>query len=289
MALQSIARDRSDATVLVVDASDGDQSALLCASAFEKYEHLRLTYMRAERPGLARQRNQALAWCFQQDLEIVHFIDDDTELLPGYMSAIEQEFRRHAEVAGVGGTIRNRLTRRQPLLQSLFLLHGPTPSVILRSGRVVPGQYPNCRYSKRIEWLDGCSMSYRLTLIKDFRFDDQLLGYSLGEDYDFSWRVGKKYRLAVAPGAYCLHHMSKTNRHSARQSGFERTVLTHRWVLTHRGDGMSSLAFLWSAVGDLMLRLGCGVVMADEHRMAEGRGILQGLMCILTRKPSAVE
>src|SRR6478672_1843240 len=101
-------------------------------------------------------------------------------------------------------------------------------------------------------------MSFRMAIFDEFAFDEELTGYSMGEDYDFTFRVSRKHQLAVEPAAECVHHFTPTMRGSPRTRARMRTEATHRWVSRHPDLGMSSVAFWWSALGDFVLNLGYG-------------------------------
>ncbi len=152
-------------------------------------------------PGLARQRNQAIDWIRenQPDVEVVHFIDDDSEVSPSYFDEINAVFAREPKVAGVGGVLVNHPTPRYVKAKSLFRLYSDVPGRVLSSGQSTMAHYSD-DVPTRPERLSGGCMSYRLSLIEGIRFDDRLEGYSIGEDLFFSYAVSRDlHPLAVAP------------------------------------------------------------------------------------------
>jgi len=238
-------------------------------------------YRRASRPGLARQRNEAIGICRELGVQIVHFIDDDTEVSDGYFDAIERRCRTDPTAMGVGGIILNQQTVNYVTLKSFFLLWSHRRGSVLKSGRNILGQYPGTLATDPVEWLNGCSMSFRMSVFDEAMFDDDMQGYSLGEDYDFSFRVSRKHRLVVEPAATCIHHLTPTMRGSVRTHARQATEATHRWVIAHRELGMSPVAFWWSTLGDFLLRAGHGVVCAKRESLQEAIGVVDGVAGIV--------
>jgi GT2 family glycosyltransferase len=270
--------------IIVIDASTTDLTRQACARLLRECDgSLELLYRRARRPGLARQRNEAISFCRQLGAELVHFIDDDTEVTEAYFEAIEARFREDGTAMGVGGVVVNQPQVNFVAVKRLFLLGCNQPSSVLRSGRNVLGQYPDASSTEPVDWLIGCSMSFRLDLFDDVSFDDAMEGYSLGEDYDFSFRASRKHRLVVEPRARCTHHFSPILRGSARAHAQQSTEATHRWVRQHAELGMSSLAFWWSTLGDLILHLGYGVITAEREALQSALGVLDGVLAIARR------
>jgi GT2 family glycosyltransferase len=133
----------------------------------------------------------------------------------------------------------------------VFLLWSRTPGRVLRSGRNVVGHRDAPPWPRDVEWLSGCAMSYRLRHLDGQRFDDRLVGYSWGEDLDFSWRLGRRHPLPVARDARLHHLQSPVNRLARRRLTRLRTQLLHAWV--REQDGLSVAAFWWSVAGEVLL------------------------------------
>lgn len=290
-ACEAVANDRPTATIVVLDASTDDATEVRCADVAAHYPQLTIHYVRAVRPGLARQRNEAVRFCESIGTEIVHFIDDDIEILPGYLDAIEARFRADRELAGVGGFIENISLESHPRLNSLFLLSGSRPHTIRKSGRIVIAQNQDgarrTRIPDSVDWLLGGSMSYRMETLRAFTFDDRLSGYSHGEDRDFGFRVSRTRKLAVEERARCIHHGEIGNPANAKQYAYDRTVIEYAWVCEQRGSGLSRAAFLWSAFGEFVLYFGAAVTRIRTRTpdpMGYAMGVLTGLKDIVLRK-----
>ncbi len=268
--------------IMVVDASSTDATRRACAALVDRHEPpLSLTYRAAGRPGLARQRNEAIEICRRMGAEVVHFIDDDTVVSAGYFEAIEDRFRKDPRCFGVGGVIVNQPRVTFLGFKRLFLLGSRQRGSVLRSGRVMLGQYPGTPPTDRVDWLSGCSMSYRIGAFDGLAFDDRLEGVSLGEDYDFSFRLSRQHVLVVEPAATCIHHLTPTARSSRRAHARARTQLIHRRVGEHRALGLSPAAYWWSTLGDFLLRGTYGVLRLDARSLQEALGVAEGTAAVL--------
>jgi hypothetical protein len=280
MACEAACRGTSP-TLVIVDASTDTQTEQVVDRFREHRSDVEIHYVRADRPGTAKQRQQAAEVCGDLGIAIMHYIDDDTELLPGYCEAIEARFASDPAIAGVGGIVDN--TPRVPVkpLKYLFLLSG-REGAVLRSGRAVVGQSPKLRRNARApEWLIGCAMSYRTAMVLQYRWDERLEGYSNGEDSDLGFRISRTHPLVVEPLAHCNHRVSQGG---LRRDGFAYTqaVVIYCWVREHRADGMSLIAFWWSIVGDVLLHAVDGVIFPRRGGLRYAKGMLRGVATILT-------
>lgn len=259
--------------VLVADSSD-DANAVEVGEVVSVHPTVSLLSCT---PGLARQRNQALAWVAQHrpDAAYVHFIDDDTEVLPGYLDAILETFQARPELAGVGGVVLNQPRPRHVGAKAVFYLYSRTPGQVLPSGRSTIGHYEGDEAAHPV-WLPGCAMSYRTSMIQGRRFDDRLEGYSLGEDLYFSFALSHDHPLAIAPEARVIHHTSPANRLSRTRLAPIRIELTHRFARENRRHGLRTSAFWWSVLGDVVLKAVDGVLRRDRDSFAEVGATLRG-------------
>jgi hypothetical protein len=264
--------------MLVADASDEPHDVTVkdVASHFPTCELLFCA------PGLARQRNQALDWVRRErpDIQVVHFIDDDTEPLTGYFAAIESVFAREPDVGGVGGVVVGEKPPRFLLIKRAVGLSSPKAGVVLASGQsTMP--YIEEWLPSTPQRLPGCAMSYRLSHIAQLAFDNRLEGYSYGEDVYFSFALSETHRLAVEPRARVRHRLSPANRHSRAQMARDGLPVRHRFVRENRQRGLRLTSFWWSVAADIVMRGVKGVVTADGTSLAVARGMVRGTLDIL--------
>jgi GT2 family glycosyltransferase len=244
--LASMARDRSASVdVLIVDSSDNDTTRVAVAGCNDR----RVRYARCA-PGLTRQRMAGVSM-LAREVEMVHFVDDDVVLETGYVGAIEAIFDTDPLVLGVGGRITNLPDHTPRLLWRLFLLDSVRGGAILRSGvNVLPFGVPD---RGRVEWLSGCSMSFRRSVFAELSFDLGMEDDSLGEDVDFTTRVARRGHLCIADRARLAHLSSIVNRENKHRRARREIVARHRRVCGNNRGGAVLAAFWWAVAGDILL------------------------------------
>jgi len=204
--------------ILVVDSSDGRETEEYCAQS-----DLPITYIKAPR-GLTIQRNIALSEIHE---DIVHFIDDDVEVETDYFQALNQALHDSPQTVGAGGAIVNAEANRPELLARLALKSSIHPGRVLRSG-YNSGCFELPR-AINVDWLPGCTMSFRMSAIRGLKFDERRKGYALGEDVDFGLKALERGQLLHTPAARLVHHVSPTNR--ADDPKLVRASVHNRWAL----------------------------------------------------------
>lgn len=210
-------------SVLIVDSSDGKETEELAAEYAGMISSLEYVHTL---PGLTLQRNIALG-TLSDEIQVVHFIDDDVEMEPDYFLQIVKAFEEDARLVGAGGLIKggNRKKAR------LFARLGGRDSVI--PGRVLPTGFNigahETPFDVDVEWLPGCSMSFRRKSIAGLKFDEGRTGYAIGEDADFGLRALTRGTLRHVHSARLHHHQSPVNRH--KRPLLVRMAVAHRWSL----------------------------------------------------------
>jgi GT2 family glycosyltransferase len=254
------------ALILVVDGCPNG-SARPVASAYGA------EWLAAPR-GLTLQRNAGVA-VLPSTVDTVHFIDDDVVLEPEYLEGIRDALTR-PEVIGAGGVITNAPPAQPYLLRRIFILDSRRPGVALASGRgTLAGDPPTVT---QVDWLSGCSMSFRRRVLDENAFDSGLRGYALGEDLDFALTIRHAGALVVTPRARLVHNSSSIGRLDSRRWA-EADVIT-RWRRVRRhAPRLRRSAFWWSIAGDVLLVI---AQVASGRRSALRRflGIVDGIRAI---------
>ena len=257
----------SERLVLVVDASSVDVRVRNAETARTTGAR-HLVY--PGRPSLTRQRNFGVD-TLPENVELVHFLDDDVELQPGYFQHLNAVFATPS-TGGAGGRVvePGRSEVGRPVgsaVQRLFLLGSRVPGRVLCSGATTAAQGRPLTQRTHVAWLGGCSC-YRRALLERHRFDETLEGYALDEDLDLSYRVGQEAALVVDPSAVLIHHASPQNRADVRR--FARDTLVHRYWFLEKNlhHPLRKLAFWWSVLGR--------VLAAAASRHPDARAVLRG-------------
>lgn len=266
-------------SLIVCDSSDDDATRQLVEHFASSGSWPQVQYHHCE-PGLTRQRMRSLE-LLAGDTEIVHFIDDDVVLDPGYFEAIEKTFEEHPDVLGVGGYIVDAgPTPRVSVLARVLGTGSKRYGRITRSGRNVFPFHPS--ELAEVDWLSGCSMSFRRRVFDSLAFDTRMEGYSLGEDVDFTFRVSRMGRLLLQPDAKMMHLVSDTARMESSRLVEESLVFRHRFVSEMRGHGTSLTAFWWSVFGEMLMTAGKVLVRSDRSRwVGHLRALARGARRIL--------
>jgi GT2 family glycosyltransferase len=133
-----------------------------------------------------------------------------------------------------------------------------------------------------VEWLPTTASVWRRRVFEGHRFDERFRGYSYLEDLDFSYRVGRDFRLAVVASARFAHWPAPAGRGNDFQFG--RREVKARLYFVAKHAGLSRLACLEA----LALRFGISLVaMVRDRRLAFARrafGNLVGLAECLAQR-----
>jgi GT2 family glycosyltransferase len=251
--------------VIVIDGDSG-------RSAEPVAKELRVRYLASE-PGLTRQRNAALAAAHG---EVAVFSDDDVRFDPRVFAVLADVYREpvvgatvrvvEPDAHGLGGP-RSRLRR---------LLLGGREGTFTRFGypRYVVDDTP-----QDVEVMPGCFMTARRTAAEQVRFDEKLIGYALGEDEDFSYRLSRLGRIRYEPEATVEHR--KTGFTERDERAFGRSVVLNRAYLFRKNFRRTLLARLQFSL------LVAGLV---GHRLANrewrgAQGLVEGAAQVLRGRP----
>ena len=275
LALDSVAAQETLPTrVMVVDSSSGDGSAQLVARLAEGFPTY-LVYVHSE-PGLTRQRNVALTLT-RDDAEIVHFIDDDAILAPDYLVRLLHTFATHPQASGVGGRITNLPEHQAHWWRILAGIDSTREGVVLPSGVNILSFTGNSE--REVDWLSGCSMSFRLASIADLEFDETRTGNGLGEDVDFCLRAQVRGPLIWNPRALVEHRQSPVNRDSSLR--LQRAVVVSRWKMAQQDLGrVQRQRVITGALSDASILLGKGLWHRSRTSVRSSAAVVQGILDI---------
>ena len=162
-------------------------------------------------PGLARQRNRALA-ALPDDCEFVAFFDDDFWPRRDWLAAVVAAFRRDLGLAGVTGNVvaDGILGPGLSYAEAERAVDGAT---LVSPSWEIDGYSPY-----------GCNMAFRRSAVAGLAFDERLVLYGWLEDYDFGARVSRSGRLAKLGAAIGAHLGVKRGRVSGRRLGYSQVM-----------------------------------------------------------------
>jgi GT2 family glycosyltransferase len=272
-ALESVAaQTRAPTTVIIVDASDDEATHALTqrwSSSGPLGSPIR--YLNAS-PGLPAQRNLGVDI---STADVVHFIDDDVVLDREYLASIAAVFERDSEcqIVGVGGLVTNQPSHEPRIWWRTALLDSRRSGVILKSGANII--VTTAHELMRVQWLSGCSMSYRADVVRRLRFDEGLPGYASMEDVDFGFRAARVGKLVLEPEARLVHNTSPIERWD--DSTISRAFTYRRgWFVEKNLPRWCLIPFWWSVVAGAAIHTCVALAKRDRKNLRIAVWWLQG-------------
>lgn len=159
--------------------------------------------------GLAAAKNAAVQ---HASGDIVLFLDDDVELLPSCIETLLDAFERRPNAAGMTCVVANAVQGTHWWdVHAWVFARG-----FFNAAQVRGGDLPELRR------LQGCALAAKRCLLQAHPVDENLIGYSYGEDWELSHRLREHGALLLASESHVLHHVSAKNRYGARQLNRDR-------------------------------------------------------------------
>ncbi len=187
--------------IYVIDSSDQSQSQ-------SDFPFSNVTYVSTKIKSAAQQRNLGIKM-IPKGTKVLFFLDDDTIPESNYFELmLDTLFNQKA--VGVSGLALNpdKPIRKYPkgfsgLARRFALLDSKQDGKLLRSGVGIPVRNINKGLVKA-DWLIGCSC-WDFEKTKDLIFEENFVGYSLGEDIIFSLKASKLGNLFVNTNIVLKH------------------------------------------------------------------------------------
>jgi GT2 family glycosyltransferase len=178
----------------------------------------------------AHKRNTALrhATC-----KYVFFADDDIELHTAYISEAVLLLEDFPAVIGLSGKLlRDGGVSRERAKELIRTADEPDP---WKGRLLVRGKFNQ---------LYGCNMMLRRSVLELETFDDELPGYSFGEDYDLWVRVRRYGITGIYDRCIAVHLKAAARRSNPARVAYSR--LANHWHFYKKG--ISHLPWPWSLV-----------------------------------------
>jgi len=257
--------------IIIVDGSDDPVENIV-----EEFPKLNIQYDRVYPPSLTRQRNAGMA-VVDPHITLAGYLDDDLVFEPGAMEAMLVFWKNALD--DVGGARFNIVNEELPRLipgKSLFLLDNKKRGEILRSGyQTSIGCVRNDLY---VRWLSGGVTVWRRKVIQEFSYDEWFDGTGYLEDVDYSYRVGRKYKLVVVANAQ-VQHLSYPVRTDKNYLLGKWQAVNRMYFVKKHGDFSVPLCY-WSMLGEIFLNTVTGIWRWDVGRLRRGMGNCAGLYMV---------
>lgn len=238
-----------------------------------------LKYIHApEITGLTHARNVGIE---KNESDIVLFLDDDVILEEDFISNMMNIYITHPDIYGISGIITNfSMARIERIFNKVFFVGNFTDQRPVISSSL---KYRDFKFLQ-VSVLYGGLTSYRKEVFNEFSFDENFIDYGLSEDFDFSFRVSRKYKLVISPKARLEHIGSDAGRTSGRKHR-ENLILSLSYFLNKNLDRniFNYLSFAWLNVGFILDALLIGCYKQDFDLL---KGCLSGLKKLILNKES---
>jgi glycosyltransferase involved in cell wall biosynthesis len=274
--------------VIVVDDSDNLRTRNLVEEQNKVFPHqgILLKYLRGneQNRSISAARNLGAK---ESTGEVTFFIDDDVILDNRYIEKILEVYNEYPDALGVQGDMARPAARRGSVLGNalnkvLFQVHYEKNSCrVHAAGMSFP--IPLTRII-RSQWLTGTQSSYKKEVLKDFKWDNNLKGYSLCEDMDISYRIQKCHpdSLYSTPHARVLHKFSPVARIDTRELiYFGVAYPTYIFFKDMKQTPLNMMVFVWGIFFGKFV----SVLLEKDHRsvlflMGAHLSLLRNLECI---------
>jgi len=239
--------------LIIVDASE--ENRIQQDINLYQSEEIDITYVKSA-PGLPFQRNIGVSHV-RPGTDIIIFLDDDTELTPDYVKTLAMKFNddRNKLIIGACGNALNEKKRKRidRLIRNAFFITDNATGKLLPSGDA--GHIFSPQQDSKVAVLSGCNMCYRTEVFDRYnlKFDENLNGYAIMEDQDFSIRASRYGDLYQFAGAKLLHKVSPVARINQKRL-FEMYIINSYYLLKKNmaPNYRNYICYSWRLVGKLI-------------------------------------
>ena len=267
--------------VLIVNGGSDDLGSLT-----NKCSDIPVRCINSRPPSLTRQRNAGIA-VVDPESDFIGFLDDDIILQPYTLKAM-LDFWEQADSA-VGGASFNIISdsfKPATLFERLFQVNA------LESGRVLKSGFNtkicSIEETKQADWLLGGATVWKKAVIEAFRFDEWFSGYAHCEDVEYSYRVGKKYRLMVVKEARVLH-LSEPRVQISQEYNLGKMHVVNRLYFVTLNPDLSRLLCYWACFGLLINNISKGIFRLDMRYIKRAAGNFSGLALSFAGKTQRIQ
>jgi glycosyltransferase involved in cell wall biosynthesis len=264
--LDSLRRcDPAPDEVIVIDA-DSEGSSLPVVTEFDQEVDPAVRYIRST-ASLTLQRNLGIE---DASGDVIVFLDDDVDIEPDLFARLDEAYGDPEVVGATGRIVEPESGRRGGPRSALrrLLPGGGREGTFTRYG--YPRYLGDVDSPADVEFMQGSFMSARRELAAQVRFDEQLGGYALAEDEDFSYRLSRLGRIRYLPEIVVHHRKLGFGSQDARRFG--QLVVENRAYLFRKNFPQTRLA---------RAQFGLLVLALVGHRIVNGElrgalGLLEG-------------
>jgi len=180
----------------------------------KKFPQLKIKIISLPQESISKKRNIGIK-TVSAEITLIGFLDDDVILTPKTLERMLAFWEKaSSDVGGVGFNFLNPPPLDFSWLKSLPFafwlgLYSREKGAVLPSG--IQTQIGSVSETTYVRWLPAVAV-YPKKIFEENGFDEWFKDFSYLEDLDFSYRVGKKYKLIVIGEAGFYHYPSPQGR-----------------------------------------------------------------------------
>ncbi|MCQ9207320.1 MAG: glycosyltransferase [Omnitrophica bacterium] len=249
--------------------------------ALKNFPDLKIDYARQEIASLTAQRNAGVRRVMDE-ATLVGFFDDDIILKQGSLGNMMKFWETaSADTGGAAFNILDRLHEKRYkryFFQKLFLVNAEEPSAILPSG--FQSRFSTQDKTSPVGWLPGCAMVWRKEVFGQFTFDERFEGYARYEEVDFSYRVGKNYKMFIVADAKIEHLAPPEDIELSKKLG--KMQIANRLYFAKKNKGLSVSLCMWACLWLFINNVRRSLFTRDRIRYArKARGNIDGFLAFM--------
>ena len=184
--------------VIVVDNKSTDNTAAITKKFIAEHPELNMRYVLEPNKGLSFARNRGIE---EAKAPIITYIDDDAEVIPGYLESIVDFMQADKTIAGIGGKVIPKYSEsEEPKWMSRYL-----------DGMVGQIDYgPNTkRFDSSMKYPGGCNMTYTKEILQKAGGFNNKLTFRADDKYIFFQVTKYTDNIYYLPEAALYHNIDK--------------------------------------------------------------------------------
>ena len=255
-----------------------DGGTKLAEQVIRNYPKLNICYLRCIPPSAAKQRNFGIK-AVERKANLIGFLDDDAVLED---KSIEEmmHFWENADddIGGAAFNLMNSPHFNFSRLKSIALarrfgFYSNRVGAILPSG--FQTVFKNVSEITAVEWLCTGASVWRREIFDNYQFDEWFKGYSYLEDLDFSYRVGKRYKLVIVANAKFFHYPAASGRGNGEIFG--RREVVNRIYFVKKNKEMNLKKCYLAIFLRIFMNLVMGIKQLNIEYFERIKGNIEGL------------
>lgn len=255
-----------------------DGGTKLAQQVIRNYPKLNICYLRCIPPSAAKQRNFGIK-AVKRDTNLIGFLDDDTVLEEKSIEEMMHFWEKaDPDIGGAGFNLMNgpplNFSRPKSIVLARRLgFYSNRVGAVLASG--FQTIFKKVSEITAVEWLGSGAVVWRRKILDNYQFDEWFKGYSYLEDLDFSYRVGKQYKLVVVANAKFCHYPAASGRENGEIFGKREVV--NRIYFVKKNKEISLIKCYLAIFLRIFLNLVMGIKQLNIDYFERIKGNVEGL------------